>query len=35
VAKPEWVKECILFADWPKAARANHAANGLICTAKA
>ncbi len=35
VAKPEWVKECILFADWPKAARASQAANGLICTAKA
>ena len=35
VAKPEWVKECILFADWPKAARASQAANGPICTAKA
>jgi len=25
MAKPEWVKECILFADWPKAAQANQA----------
>ena len=24
MAKPEWVKECILFADWPKAAQANQ-----------
>ncbi len=22
LAEPEWVKECILFADWPKAAKA-------------
>jgi len=35
MAKPEWVKECILFADWPKAAQANQAVSELICTAKA
>jgi protein SCO1/2 len=35
MAKPEWVKECILFADWPKAAPANQAMSELICTAKA